>query len=272
MLFTSSLFFLTANAQAPKEGQFYIAAHGGYNLIVSGTRGLDLLSVGSGVPMYTVDRMGESIETVPYSFGKGANVGINLGYMFTPNIGVELGADYLLGAKNKFRSVIDGQSSELAMHSKMIQLRPTMVVSGGGTKINPYAKVGVVLGIGGKIISEYAAISSGNTEEVELERSKGFAFGFTGAGGVDFIINDKISIFSEIGFTGLSFSPEKGEVTKVVVNGEDRLPLLSVQQTQFVYLNNANPSAGTANEPQQAPRSSYNFNSMGITMGVKFWL
>ncbi len=262
----------TASAQIVKEGGFYIAAHGGYNVIISGTRGLDYLGISSGVSMYTVNRSGDNIEAIPYSFGKGMNAGINVGYMFTGNMGVELGADYLLGGKNKFTTVVTDGNGTLNMSAKMIQLRPMMVVARGGNKINPYAKVGLVLGIGGKITSEHEAIYSGNTEEVVFVRDKGLALGFTGAGGVDFGINDKMCIFSEISFTGLSFSPQKGKMTKALINGVDRLPDLAVKEKEFDYVNNANPTGGSASEPVEMPKSSYSFNSAGINVGLKFKL
>lgn len=262
---------LGAQAQTTKEGGLYMAIHGGYNTTVAGTSGIDYLGgmLAGGIPMLTANGEDDKLETPTYSFGKGTNVGINIGYMFNRNVGVELGADYLLGGKNNFKIKEEDDISETSVHAKMIQLRPTMRIAAGKDKINPYAKVGLVIGVGGSIDSELEITDGTDKTSVILVKDQGIAFGFTGAGGVDFSINEKMSIFSEISFTGLSFNPKKGKITKAEFNGEDQLPNIDVRQKEYDYVKSADISAGDADTPQQLPKTSQNFNSMGINIGLK---
>jgi len=71
--------------------QFYINVGGGYNLGIA-TRSL----------LSNVDLINDpsKIENVKVSLGKGLNFGLNLGYMFNGNIGIDLQCSYLLGDEN----------------------------------------------------------------------------------------------------------------------------------------------------------------------------
>lgn len=267
---TGSAVLLEAQAQTIKEGRLYMAVHGGYNTTVAGTSGIDYLSIiTEGIPILTANGDDDKVETPTYSFGKGINVGINIGYMFNRNMGIELGADYLLGGKNNFKIKNEDNLSETSIHAKMIQLRPAMRIAAGKDKINPYAKVGLVIGIGGTIDSELEITDGTDKTNAIFVKDQGVAFGFTGAGGVEFGVNEKISIFSEISFTGLSFNPQKGKITKAEFNGVDQLPGIDVRRKEYDYVKNADLSAEDADKPQQLPQTSQNFNSMGVNIGLK---
>lgn len=272
--FVASAVLWEAQAQTTKESGLYISVHGGYNTTVAGTSGIDAFStmLVGGLPIFPANIKDDKVETPTYSFGKGINAGINIGYMFNRNVGVELGADYLLGGKNNFKNESGSTTGKVDMHAKMIQLRPTMIVATGKDKINPYAKVGLVIGAGGSIHSELNMEDGTNKSNIIFVKDQGIAFGFTGAGGVDFGINEKMSIFSEISFTGLSFNPKKGKITKAEMNGVDQLPSADVNQKEYEYVNNADMNTSDANKPTQLPKSSQNFNSMGINIGLKFHL
>jgi len=71
--------------------QFYINVGGGYNLGIA-TQSL--------LFNYEGTNDIEKIENVKVSLGKGLNFGLNLGYMFNGNIGIDLQCSYLLGDEN----------------------------------------------------------------------------------------------------------------------------------------------------------------------------
>jgi hypothetical protein len=88
-------------------------------------------------------------EIAKINLGKGFNVGLNFGYIFNKNIGVELGASYLMGAKtNTAITSYTGDYRYNEISVKMIVIKPTIVFRAGFDKLNRYAKIGMVIDSG----------------------------------------------------------------------------------------------------------------------------
>ena len=139
----------------PAGSGFYIDVNAGYNMPMApqsvGFFGWNTWE--SGLVNFERTTTEDKYDDVVLSLGKGANFGANIGYMFTKNLGAELGINYLLGSKStavqKRTDGTDIVNQEIS--AKIIQLSPTFVLRGNYAKINPYAKAGLVFGLGTKV-------------------------------------------------------------------------------------------------------------------------
>ncbi len=194
-------------------------------------------------------------ENIYGSGGAGLYFGGGLGYMFNKHFGIDLGVYYFKGS-SKLTEVryeglplgVEGGGGEFTIlnadiyqritsRSNQIRITPALVVKGGGEKINPYARVGFVIPVGGTTFSEIdgslttteipteffgvaipgfedGGVSLVGTVDAEAESSGSFSYGLDAAFGVDYNISDRISIFGEFNFTALTIKSNETNITK----------------------------------------------------------
>jgi hypothetical protein len=271
-----SVFVLTSiltntSAQAQEKG-FYASLNTGYNFGASTNKDYQY---GEFLEFYnyTTDASGESnYEAIALSLGKGLNVNASFGYNFTKNIAVELGINYLLGSETTALQTNASSNfrSESKFSAKMLQIKPTLVLSAGYDKINPYAKFGVVIGTG-KANLEVSGTSTGFSTNSNYELSEGTPIGFHGGIGLTYSLNSKISLFGEITSVNLNFSPKKGKLTEATVNGVDQLPLMDVEDKEIDFVDTFYTGTVTSpNQPSKSPAFALPFSSLGLNVGVKY--
>jgi hypothetical protein len=226
-----------------------------------------------------------NFERVNISYGKGLVLGGTLGYMFNNNIGAELGISYLAGGENKLENSETNVNTSFSQtsvftsnqvfttRSRMVLFQPSLVISAGLSGLNPYTRFGLIVAKGS--LRNENTITANNGQNIE-EADKyfgGAGIGMQAALGLDFKLNDKLGFYSEIAFNNLTYSPEKGEVTKYVLNGVDQLPNLKPAQKDLVFEENytdSSTSTPSASSPSSAPKQRFSLNSLGINLGVKF--
>ncbi|MGB0404315.1 MAG: hypothetical protein ACPGEG_09480, partial [Salibacteraceae bacterium] len=104
----------------------YLNVNAGYNFKMGSSNIMGLYN-------YTETNSGSTEEQVHSSLGKGLNLGVAFGYMFTENIGAEIGGSYLLGGKTKATDKYsDGSTTEYEVSANMIRINPSVVISAGG--------------------------------------------------------------------------------------------------------------------------------------------
>lgn len=225
-------------------------------------------------------------EQIYLSLGKGLNFGGAFGYMFNKHIGAELGLSYLLGGKTEGQSYYDMEvykgNSRYSLSANMFRFIPSIVVAAGTNKVNPYAKFGLVVGIG-SVISEYESniteidYATGNemtnVGEHTIKMNGGVAIGINGAVGALFELSEKISMYGELNAINMSYAPTKGEVIESILNGEDNLPNMSTRGKEIEYVDKYtrdfdNPPPDSESSKQL--KQKYPFGSFGINFGVVF--
>lgn len=162
--------------------------------------------------------------------------------------------------------------STTSSYSSMWAFAPSFLVTAKGNLINPYAKAGLLIGRP-KLIQETTRVfASGqgvytSTFEVTGKTALGLQAGL----GAHVKISERFSLFSEVNFAMLSFTPVKGKAISHLVNGEDHLDLMSESEKTVEYV----PSYST-NEEGDAykPRKAFNyplpFNYVGVQIGLQF--
>ena len=258
------------NAQIEKG--FYISFDTGYNIGTGkpNTAAAYILQFVDG----TEPNSSTSTQEIPkINLGQGFNAGLNGGYMFNKNIGLELGINYLISDKvNTSRTSFTGDYKNNEVSAKMLQIKPTIVFRGGYEIINPYAKLGMVIGSGKMIIgSDYK--DGGDVFKTTLELDEGIPIGFQGSLGILYKINNKISLFGEMDLISLSYSPEKGSYTKFEANGEDVLSSMAVQSRELEFVDSFSTDSTlppSSNEPSKGPVVPFSFSSIGFNVGVQY--
>jgi hypothetical protein len=202
-----------------------------------------------------VNHTSASDENVYGSFGKGFNFGAGIGYMFSDHIGAELGFSYLSGATCE---VMD-DAVLYEYHGKMFRIKPALKIT-AGDDVKPYAKFGVVFGVGTKVNVDISGVDGNDVVAGEEELSGGTSTGWFGAFGLDFHASDRLSVFVELEAISQSWTPDKYEESITFTNGN-----VSVTQVESRILVDERPdgAAGQALAPAEP------FSSIGINAGIK---
>jgi hypothetical protein len=225
------------------------------------------------------------MENVKTSLGKGLNFGLNLGYMFNGNIGIDLQCSYLLGDETTgesednftFFDINYYDFEKISIKSQMFRVNPSIIIASGFDKLDPYAKFGVIFGFGSINLNYLDEEYENNIlENKVIEKWKyngGMAFGISSALGLMYHISDLISVYGELDLVGMSYAPIKGVMTEYTVNGADKLPNLTTDAKEIEFLDEItydydNPPS-TA-EPSKELKFYFPYSSIGLNIGVRF--
>jgi len=232
-----------------------------------------MMSSGNLPYFYSETRSGNSntLKQVNLSLGKGVNFGGAFGYMFNKNIGAELGVSYLLGGKSKSQFIYQGGKTDYTLSAKMLRINPSIVVESGLNGINPYAKIGLIIGTG-SVTHETMDNGGGDILRVLVKMNGGIAIGGNAGFGVLFDISKRISFISEINMTNLSYAPTKGKVTKATYNGMDVLSDMTTSEKEIEFVDSYTESNTPPpdSQPSKDLKSKLPFGSIGINLGMRF--
>lgn len=248
---------VTVGAYQINAQGLYINAGVGYGMAAGKSQ------VGSNITVATAT----TEEGVYDSYGKGLNFGLGIGYMFNENIGAELGISYLMGSTIDESITAPNFSGSTETKGKMIRLMPAVKIT-TGDDMKPYAKFGLVLGMGSKLEYDFSGsgdvgFGSGSVSETG-EHSGGTSFGWMGAVGVEFPAGDKLSVYVELNNINLTWAPDEYEYTYT-----DNFGGSTTTETKTIKFEDTDPD--TDNSDVQLKEYSP-FGSFGIGAGIKYTL
>lgn len=193
-----------------------------------------------------------------------------MGYMFNDNLGLELGVNYLFGAESSAKDVYLDGTTDYSMSSKMFRLNPSLILAAGMQKIDPYAKLGMIVGSGSIDYSIEESIDGDVAEQI-LTMDGGLAYGLNTSFGLLFKKSGPITFFTEFSMINMSYAPVKGEIIEATYNGRDVLPSLTTNEKKFEYLDKIiyTGSLPRDSEPTQSLKVNYPFGSWGINTGIR---
>lgn len=228
----------------------------------------------------TTTTSSSSDKLVANTSGAGLQIGAAFGYNFSKNLGLDLGVQYLMGAKQTITDTYNGQSTTTTTtqttKANQIRLMPALVVSTGGEKIEPYARMGLILPLGGTINTEIKNKLASDEIIQNVKTTGVFSLGWHSAMGVNYYLNEKMAIFGEVGLQSLSIGAKKSVVTKYTVSGADKLNDLKTIQKEINYVtemtdkSNVSGTSADNSKPLDALRSYRQFGNLGINVGIKF--
>lgn len=229
---------------------------------------------------FTSDNNSVSFEQIDVSYAQGVNFGLIVGYYFNQYLAVEVDANYLIGAEftardeedsDFFRSTTDYRTS-----ANMLRIIPALVISPGFEGLDPYARIGLVLGFGqieyrqSDVLTDRQSNTTNRTTQ-SSEFSGGLAWGINGSLGLRYALSDRLSLFGEVNLISMSYAPTRGELVEATDNGMDVLPFLPTSEKELELVdeiqedfNNPRPDS----EPTQALRQHFPFSSIGLNLGI----
>jgi opacity protein-like surface antigen len=251
----------------------YLKVNGGYNF---GTTSISE-SAANQQQVSTVT----TYEKSNIKFGKGFQFAASVGLMFNKYIGTELQIGYLLGTNSKIKQTNANAGSinetNLSYSSNMLSFTPSLVLTPGFDKLNPYARFGMCLGLT-KVSVESESKSTNlsgnvNSNEAGWQLSGGLGLGFTSSLGVAFKLNDKFTLFAELSNSTIMYKPKKGEIVLSKTNGVDDLATYTVseKETEFVDEYTYDSSATQdKTKPTKEIRPNLSLGGMGFQIGTAF--
>lgn len=317
-------FAVQSNAQSANKG-FYIKVAGGYFFSVSPGQFPDVgpypprdehdaLNPGTGA----TTKLREKVLTG--SYGEGVRGGVTGGYVINKHISVELTVNYFSSKKNlmtRNRTTIQGTDTEVGkIESKgnvqAVDIAPSIVISPGYEKFNPYVRFGFAVPVWGRLYIEtdasrtspvagqpsYVVARTAIHRKEEIHPSP--TIGFQGALGCHYRINEKLGLFLEAEYRNVPVRSKNKEVTtynentKVIntntgqqVGGDINRGLsdLSVAERNTDYVTtldqNSNTPTGTTgtvthykndNAPANDLKSFINIGGLGANLGLRIRL
>lgn len=259
-------FFLSAEMTF---AQLYLRANIGYNLPVNSQ------SLESNYRRVYDDQTGQYVtseEAVDGSFGSGMSINLGVGAAIKGSLGYDVELSYLMGKEYSseyyYSSGTYIEQTKSTMSSNSFQIAPTLTFVAGTGSIQPYTRMGPVIGIT-KLKSEVTNTDtySGVDESYEYEYTGGVNLGFKGVLGVTFNGDRKLQFFGEASFISMAAAPKDGKITSFTVDGEDALDTLPKEQKSFELKDEV-----TNDEPYTQLRQKFSMGSIGIQVGVKYML
>lgn len=249
--------------------QLYLRGNVGYNLPansqVIGTNSSQVYN--SDLGQYETTQ-----EAVYGSFGSGLSFNLGLGATINGTIGYDVELGYLLGKEYTTNQKYTDDFYKTKQTSRSFQIAPSITFTAGTGNIQPYTRIGPVIGFTKLKFEETEHSSSypysDYDESTETEFSGGMSLGFKGVLGVAFHASEKIQFFGEVNFLSMSYAPKDGQITAYTVDGEDALDSLPKEEKSFELKDEiTNDDA-----PYTRLRDKYSMGSCGVQIGVKYVL
>ena len=211
------LIFIFALIASTASAQYYVSVSGG-------------AQIGStGVLMGTEVSKDKTKLTNKYgSFGEGLNAQIRAGYFFNKMFGVELGLVYLHGAdqaRDTYKTYYAKGSSTLT--EEIVDAKGYARAYGLSAALtynfndNVYGKFGAITKIGGKTVAELTRSTSTPFGPVVATGKQEYfgrvPLGFIAALGYKYKLSDKLNLFAELEYLGISVTRDKSEFTSLTI-------------------------------------------------------
>ncbi len=245
---------------------------------VGGGLGLNQYNGSSWSDEQQINNTLDNLTIKSQGLGGGFNINLAFGHMMSKYIGIEVGVNEFIGLNKKThntRTTTTGNTSSTAtqdekMSGMMLQLVPTIIITPGLEKINPYARLGMILGILPSQTYGFDATDNTGSGVYKEKNYGGIAAGFTAAGGVDYHLSGKMVLYAEMVFNGITYAPTKGKVTEATADGVDQLPTYTTRDKEWTYEKTydtkANIPIGSADKRNKV---SYNFSNVELNIGIK---
>lgn len=291
MLYGTAVFLAATSLSTAQE--FYVRGGGGYSMESGATEfnnadpnGLTKIQQSTDV---TINPDGsQRIKSLNGTLGSGFKANLTFGYMFNPYIGAELGFNYFTGDEKTIGKLMSPlMQSEAKAHLQGLDLMPAIYLTPAFSKLNPYARIGLLIPADGKLEIDsqaYAPNAGGEGVDINVQArtevvSK-FSVGYAGALGVTYPIGKRLHIFGEVEFKNLSIKSKSAEIKEyvtsaispagtVLVPGQ-QLADLPRNETHFQFEDSYTQGASDPNSDRKIPTQYVNASGIGLNFGVRY--
>ena len=210
------------------------------------------------------------IKIEKYSFGKGIYFNFGFGKEMTSNISGQINFIYFRGSEQDFDIMVSSAVFDYYKFlPKMYGVKPSFIFRTNYSKFNPFIELGImILKIEfvnkTKIIAPYPSIQ-------EYKFTGSTTLGLSTSLGLDYSINDKISLKIFISNNNLEFIPTESKTEKYTENGEDKLNSLQEYFKTTIYVDRIEKVYGPdLNSPRKMLKGKYPFSSIIFNIGVQY--
>ena len=223
------------------------------------------------------DNGSKEIETFKYSNGTGMNYSLFFKYSINSLIESKCLVSYLDGTFATKTIQFSTTSTNESYKGNMFWIAPNLIFNLNKKKISPYAFVGFMVGVAGKITKNGETRSTNKLTETKVVYSHGTAFGLSSGLGLKFHLgkNNKWGIFCEAKITSASYGPKRGELVKYNIDGTDLLGSRTISDKKVIYKNKYVVDESippVSSEPAISSRRFYPFSSLGLNCGFFYTL
>ena len=231
-----------------------------------------------------------SYKLVHGSYGKGANIGLSVGYMFNKWIGIEMNMVYLFGSKINSTQTTDASNllgpaatTRISTSASGLSLLPALniVAAVDGWKVHPYARLGLSIPVFGSIKhtinidapnpnSLFFPTAKSLRSHVEVSTDSKFSLGFVGAVGVNYEVYKNLKIWGEMNIQVLDVRAKKTTVKDFSITQTDATGTESVLTTladfkhvyskEVVYVDELNENSNNSNYNTNSFPGGLNYN------------
>lgn len=291
VLLCTAVFALTSAKSYAQE--FYVRGGVGYSLENASTEfnnadpnGLTMIQQSTDI---TINPDGSAnVKSLNGTLGSGFKGTVTVGYMFNQYVGAELGFNYFTGEEKtigKLNSPL--MQSEAKAYLEGLDVMPAIFLTPGFAKLNPYARMGLLIPVAGKLyIDSQAYAPDGGGQDVDIsvkaktEVESRFSVGFAGALGVSYPISPKLQIFGEVEMKSLSIKSKSAEIkeyetTAVTPAGTSLVPGMQLadmprNETHFEFEDSYTEGAEDPTQPRKIPTQYVNASGIGFNLGIRY--
>lgn len=311
-----------SNSTSPAHSKWYLKIAGGYFFSVSPGQFPNVgpyppqdlhteYNPANPNPLDTISR-----KVLTGSYGQGFRGGLSVGYNINKYLAVEGTFNYFHSQKNLMTrqlTTIVGSTKELGHveshgYVNAVDFAPSLVVSPGLEKVNPYVRFGVVVPLWGRLYIETDAsqVSSpgpGLQASTAIHRKEeikpNITVGFQGALGVSFQVASRFDVFVEAEYRNIPVKSKEKEITRydetttvvnvasgtVVATKTRGLSDLSTAEKKTEYQTTLDKNSNTPinqqgtkvfykddSKPSNDLKSYINIGGLGVNAGLKFRL
>lgn len=200
------------------------------------------------------------VNEVISTYGKGFSFGPAIGYMFSENIGVEIGYTFFNASEIEVNSGDAFSKNNIVVDASMRRIIPALKLT-TGNKLKPFAKFGIVLGISPTIDVDIKKTWPGFTYTETNEFKYGKTIGIMSSIGSELALSSVTGLYLELRLINQTWAPEivyydammSGQGGSVSENGS------------IIFMDEISSGSLT----HQLKRY-FSFSSLGINLGVKF--
>lgn len=217
-------------------------------------------------------------KIIRYSAGEGIQTGLGVDIGFKDNFSLETVFGYSSGPEQKVFKVdinnlpSNSSLSSAKMSTSFIPLSITAKFKIKGKKFTPYIGIGPTFVFNAKSVQKSRSENrmTDTVTESELETVYHKQLGFHGIVGTDYKVSPRFSLFIQARVDQLSLKPDRGELTKYVVNGVDKLNTLVVHDREVLYKDDVGGDIPAADKPSVLYAKPMAASSLGIQLGVAY--
>ena len=231
------------------------------------------------------------VKALNGTLGSGFKGNLTVGYMFNKYVGGEIGFNYFDGDKKTIGKLSTPEiNSSAVAYLRGLDISPSILITPGFDKLNPYARVGALITGAGKLTIEsdvLALNAAGPGTDVKVHAltdvTAKFSVGFAGAVGATYPIGKNLSVFGEVEFKNFSIKSKSAEIKEYVTTGisadgntflipGQQLADLPQSEKNFNFSDEFSGSV-LGDDPNQArtiPTQYVNASGIGVNVGLRY--